>query len=87
MGGLDKFALAHGREAIDKELEKVSYMLEQGRYVPGLDHGVPPDVSWDNYRYFFDHLRELIWRYPPRPAQLQATSQEQGSSKIERSRS
>ena len=65
MGGLDKFALAHGRDAIDKELEKVPYMLEQGRYLPGLDHGVPPDVSWDNYRYFFERLRDLIWKYPP----------------------
>ena len=65
MGGIDKFALAHGREAIDKELAKIPFMLEQGRYIPGLDHGVPPDVSWDNYRYFYDCLRELIWKYPP----------------------
>lgn len=68
IGGLDKFALAHGREAIDKQLEKVPFMLESGRYIPGLDHGVPPDVSWDNYRYFFEKLREMIWKYPPDPA-------------------
>lgn len=65
MGGINKFALAHGREAIDKELEKVPFMLEQGRYIPSLDHGVPPDVSWDDYRYFYDRLRELIWKCPP----------------------
>ena len=65
IGGINKFALAHGREAIDAELEKVPFMLEQGRYIPGLDHGVPPDVSWDNYRYFYDRLREMIWNYPP----------------------
>jgi uroporphyrinogen decarboxylase len=65
MGGLDKSALAHGKQAIDRELEKVPFMLERGRFVPGLDHGVPPDVSWDNYRYFYERLRELIWRYPP----------------------
>ena len=41
------------------------FMLEQGRYIPGLDHGVPPDVSWDNYRYFYERLRDLIWKYPP----------------------
>lgn len=67
IGGLDKFALAHGREAIDAELAKVPFMLEHGRYIPGLDHGVPNDVSWDNYRYFYERLRELIWRYPPNP--------------------
>jgi hypothetical protein len=42
-------------------------MLESGRYIPGLDHGVPDDVSWDNYRYFYEKLRELIWKYPPKP--------------------
>lgn len=52
IGGINKFALAHGREAIDHELEKLPFMLESGRYIPGLDHGVPPDVSWDNYRYY-----------------------------------
>ena len=67
MGGIDKTALARGREAIDGELEKVPFMLERGRYVPGLDHGVPPDVSWDDYRYFYDRLREMIWKYPPCP--------------------
>jgi uroporphyrinogen decarboxylase len=41
VGGINKFALAHGREAIDAELVKIPFMLEQGRFIPGLDHGVP----------------------------------------------
>ena len=65
IGGMNKYALALGREAIDKELAKLPFMLEQGRFIPGLDHGVPNDVSWDNYRYFYDHMRELIYKYPP----------------------
>jgi len=32
-----------------------------------VDHFVPPDVSWDNYRYFCEKLRDLIERYPPCP--------------------
>lgn len=67
IGGINKFALAHGREAIDREFEKVPFMLEKGRYIPGLDHAVPPDVSWDNYRYYVDRLREMVWKYPPNP--------------------
>jgi len=63
IGGLNKFALAGGREVIDQELEKIPFMLESGRYIPGLDHGVPDDVSWDNYRYFYDRLHEMILRY------------------------
>jgi len=66
IGGLNKYALAGGREAVDKELRKLPFMLEAGRYIPGLDHGVPDDVSWDDYRYFYNRLHELIWRYPIR---------------------
>lgn len=65
IGGVDKSRLAFGREAIDAELEKIPFMLERGRYLPAVDHFVPPDVSWDNYRYFCERLRDLIDRYPP----------------------
>ena len=67
IGGIDKYSLALGREAIDAELGKIPWMLEQGRYLPAVDHAVPPNVSWDNYRYFCDRLRDLIERYPPAP--------------------
>jgi hypothetical protein len=65
IGGLDKHALALGRDAMDRELAKLPFMLERGRYIPGLDHGVPNDVAWDDYCYFYDRLRELIYKYPP----------------------
>ena len=65
IGGIDKHRLALGRAAIDAELEKVPFMLESGRYLPALDHFVPPDVSWDSYRYFCERLREMIERYGP----------------------
>lgn len=68
IGGIDKSRLAYGREAIDHELKKVPSLLESGRYLPAVDHFVPPDVSWDSYRYFCDRLRHLIERYPPNPA-------------------
>ncbi len=67
IGGIDKHQLALGREAIDRELGKVPFMLESGRYLPAVDHFIPPDVSWDNYRYFCEQLRALIERYPPNP--------------------
>jgi uroporphyrinogen decarboxylase len=63
IGGINKHALAGGREAIDEELAKVPYMLAHGRYIPSLDHGVTNEVSWDDYRYFYDRLRELIGEY------------------------
>ncbi|MCL2773917.1 MAG: hypothetical protein FWD71_11260 [Oscillospiraceae bacterium] len=66
MGGLNKHILEFTREEMDKELEKVPYMLEQGYYIPCLDHGVTNAVSWDNYRYFYARLKELIYKYPPK---------------------
>lgn len=58
-GGLDKRALALGRQAIDGELEKAAVLLRQGGYVPMADHLVPPDVPLDNYAYFRHRLAEL----------------------------
>ena len=65
-GGLDKTKVARGREAIDAELEaKLPFMLSQGGYIPHIDHTVPPDVSWDNFRYYWEKVREYVERYQP----------------------
>lgn len=60
-GGLDKRALAVGPRAIDKEVEKAREMVRLGRFVPGYDHLIPPDVSWDNWRYSVDELRKVCF--------------------------
>jgi hypothetical protein len=58
-GGLDKRALAWGREAIGREVAKAEWMVAHGRYVPGFDHLIPPDVPWDNFLYAAQRIREL----------------------------
>ncbi|MCM8769002.1 MAG: hypothetical protein NC911_04915 [Candidatus Omnitrophica bacterium] len=56
-GGIDKRALAKGGEVMKKELQRViPPLLEDGGYIPGCDHGVPPDISWPN---FVDYCRLL----------------------------
>lgn len=60
MGGLDKRALAQGREAIDHELARAGRMFQHGGYVATPDHGVPPDAPWDNFKYFLEQLREMM---------------------------
>jgi hypothetical protein len=50
---------------MDRELEKVPYLLENGYFIPCCDHGVTNDVSWGNYQYFYEKLRELVYKYPP----------------------
>jgi hypothetical protein len=60
-GGIDKRALARDREAIDREvLSKVPWLCLQGGYFPQVDHLVPPDVSFDNYRYYSELMRAVV---------------------------
>ncbi|MFO7612921.1 MAG: uroporphyrinogen decarboxylase family protein [Clostridia bacterium] len=58
IGGLDKKTLAVGREAIKNEVDlKVPFMLSRKGYIPMLDHTVPPDVPYENFRCFLDYVR------------------------------
>jgi uroporphyrinogen decarboxylase len=59
-GGFCKRKLAHSREAIDAELERLRPYVEQGGFIPGLDHRVPADVSLDLYKYYLDRKRAVL---------------------------
>ena len=64
LGGLDKIKIAAGRKEIDQELEsKLPFMLQQGGYVPHIDHIVPPDVPWENFKYYRERVREMVYEY------------------------
>ncbi|MCL2742127.1 MAG: uroporphyrinogen decarboxylase family protein, partial [Oscillospiraceae bacterium] len=59
-GGIDKRALAGGRQAIDKEvLSKVPWLCMQGGYFPQVDHLTPPDVPLADYEYYSGLLRKV----------------------------
>jgi uroporphyrinogen-III decarboxylase len=61
VGGIDKYALSKGKEAIDCELEyKVPPMRQSGAAVLALDHRIPPDTPLENYRYYVQRMRELL---------------------------
>ncbi len=51
-GGIDKRAIASGKEPIKREVDRVWPVVESGGYIPHTDHSIPPDVSWDNFRYY-----------------------------------
>jgi len=60
-GGLDKMEIAKGPKAIEKELRaKIPPLLEQGGYIPHLDHTFSPEISYDNFMYYMDLKRKLI---------------------------
>ena len=59
-GGIAKEPLVRGGKAIDDEIERIKPLLDQGGFIPHLDHLVPPDISYDNYRYYLDKKQKLI---------------------------
>ena len=51
-GGIDKREIAKGGAYIAREIERLKPVIESGGYIPGCDHGVPADVSWDNFVHY-----------------------------------
>ncbi len=60
MGGIDKRILAAGKDEIEKELQRIiPVMRARGGYIPCCDHGVPEEVSFENYMYYRRRMMEL----------------------------
>ncbi len=51
-GGVDKRAMAKGGRVIEEEIRRIEPVIRDGGFIPSCDHGVPSDVSWDNYVYY-----------------------------------
>ncbi|HOF89994.1 MAG TPA: hypothetical protein PLZ36_18105, partial [Armatimonadota bacterium] len=60
VGGVDKREIAKDRAAIDAEVAYVCQILDQGGYIPTIDHAIPPDVSYDNFRYYLEVKRKAL---------------------------
>ncbi len=58
-GGVDKRAMAKGGKIIENELARLEPVIRSGGFIPGCDHGVPPDVSWPNYLHYCRLLAEM----------------------------
>ncbi len=58
-GGIDKRAIAAGGDTLRAELERVRPVIRDGGYIPGCDHGVPPDISWQNFQEYALQLAEM----------------------------
>jgi uroporphyrinogen decarboxylase len=59
-GGIDKRVLATAKREIDAYLERViPPMRARGGYIPTCDHGVPEEVSYQNYLHYRKRCVEL----------------------------
>ncbi|WP_319586100.1 uroporphyrinogen decarboxylase family protein [uncultured Desulfobulbus sp.] len=56
-GGIDKRAISKSGKALEDEIARViPPLLKEGGFIPGCDHGIPSDISWQNY---LDYCRLL----------------------------
>lgn len=60
VGAVNKRELMKDRSAIDAELERLRPLLEDGGFIPHVDHRCPPDVPLDNYKYYRERKMKLI---------------------------
>jgi len=59
-GGIDKRVLAGTKEGIDRHVERIlPLMRKRGGYIPTCDHGVPEEVSLENYLHYRKRCIEL----------------------------
>ena len=60
MGGIPKSEIRHGRQRIDEILEPVGEVLKTGGYIPFGDHLIPPEVPWNEFKYYREKLNGMI---------------------------
>lgn len=60
IGGFNKLCISDGKEAIDREFERILPVIRQGGYIPGCDHQVAPSATFENYLYYITRLKELM---------------------------
>jgi uroporphyrinogen decarboxylase len=57
--GIDKRCIARGGTDIEKELTRIEPVVKSGGYIPGCDHGVPHDISWQNFVSYAKRLARI----------------------------
>lgn len=59
-GGVDKRELAKDPAAIDAHLRSLRPLVEDGGFIPTVDHLVSPDVSLENFNHYISRKRQLL---------------------------
>lgn len=61
-GGIPKQAVAIGGEEMRRAVDRVMPLVEDGGYIPELDHGAPPDITWPHFRDYMEYLLARLGR-------------------------
>ncbi|RMD75107.1 MAG: hypothetical protein D6820_15345 [Lentisphaerae bacterium] len=59
-GGFCKMVLSKGKADIRQELERLKPLVEEGGFIPGVDHRVQADVPLENYKYYLKLKRDIL---------------------------
>jgi hypothetical protein len=59
-GGVDKMEIAKGKEAIEKQLAALVPLIEEGGFIPTIDHLASPDISLENFTYYMKRKMDLL---------------------------
>lgn len=62
VGHFDKMTMPLGEAAMRNEFERLRPLMEQGGFIPSVDHQTPPGVSLDHYRTYVRLLAEFTGR-------------------------
>ena len=57
-GNIDKRVLALDKEAIKKEVERKIPVAKEGGYILSIDHSVPFNVPFENYKYYVSLIKQ-----------------------------
>ena len=61
LGGVDKRALSfEGKEGVKSEMRRLQPLIRDGAFIPMIDHFIPPDISYETFRYYMELKRELL---------------------------
>ena len=59
-GGVDKMEIAKGPEAIDRHLAHLVPLIEEGGFIPTVDHLVSPEISYQDFLYYMKRKKDLL---------------------------
>ena len=59
-GGVDKMRLALGKKEIDKHLAELCPLIEEGGFIPTVDHTVSPEISLEDFYYYIERKNALL---------------------------
>ena len=62
-GGFNKLRITEGKEAIEKELERLTPVIKQGGCIVCTDHQAAPHTSLEDYKYYVKRLKETVAQY------------------------